>query len=89
MDALHRSPWIHAPSDAGAGPVVSWSWENERVTESVHAGERRRELSRFGASVPVLIRYRERAVEIRNPWCGYHAVLALVDHVDKEEPFRE
>ncbi len=89
VDALHRSVWIQPPSDAGSGPVVRWSWENERVTESVQAGERRREFSRFGASAPVLVLYREPVIEIRNPWCGYHAVFALVNDVGKGEPVRE
>ena len=89
MDALHRSVWIQAPADAGSGSVVRWSWENERVTESVQAGERRREFSRIGASAPVLIRYREQVIEIQNPWCGYHAVFALVSDVSKGESFRE
>jgi len=89
MDALHRSVWIQAPPDAGSGPIVRWSWENERVTESVQAGERSREFSRSGASAPVLVRYREQVIEIRNPWCGYHAVFALVNDDDKGEPFRE
>jgi hypothetical protein len=89
MDALHRSVWIRPPPDAGSGSVVRWSLENERVTESVQAGERRREFSRFGASAPVLVRYREQVIEIQNPWCGYHAVFALVDDDGEGEPFRE
>ena len=84
MDALHRSVWIQAPPDAGWGPVVRWSWENENVTESVQAGEARREFSRIGASTPVLVQYREHVIEIRNPWCGYHAVFAVVDDVGEE-----
>jgi hypothetical protein len=89
MDALHRSVWIHPPSNAGPGPVLSWAWENERVTESVQAGERTREFSRSGASEPVLVRYREQYIEIQNPWCGYHGILALLGNAGDSEPYHE
>ena len=92
MDALHRSLWIHAPPDgpdAASAPVVAWKWESERVVERLQDGERRREFSRSGASATVSVRYRERAIEIRNPWCGYRVVFVRIDDAGREEPFRE
>lgn len=85
LDALHRAIWISTPSDPGAGPVVNWSWENEGVTESIDAGQRRREFVHPDASDPVVIRYLSPPaeagdrVEIQNPWCGYEATLVVVD----------
>jgi hypothetical protein len=63
LDALHRAIWISTPSDAGAGPVVDWSWENESVTESIGGGQRRREFAHPGASDPVVIRYLSPSAE--------------------------
>ncbi len=83
LDALHRSIWIQAPTNAEAGRVVSWQRENERVTESNKAGERHREFFRVRASAPVRVHYTRSAtasrIEIQNPWCGYEAVVAIVD----------
>ena len=84
LDALHRSIWIQAPENAGAGPVVSWKRENEHVTEWVDAGEQHREFSHARASAPVRIHYATPAataprIEVHNPWCGYDAVIAIVD----------
>lgn len=83
LDALHRSIWIQAPTNTRAGSVVSWQWENERVTESNVAGERHREFSRARASAPVRVHYSRPAaalrIEIQNPWCGYEAVVAIID----------
>lgn len=83
LDALHRSIWIQAPTNAGDSPVVSWQRENERVTESNEAGERHREFSRARASAPVRVHYSRPAaasrIEIQNPWCGYDAVIAIID----------
>ncbi|MBW2419928.1 MAG: DUF3261 domain-containing protein [Deltaproteobacteria bacterium] len=82
FDALHRSIWIETPMNAAAGPVVSWQRENERMTESVEAGERHREFSRSRTSARVRVHYTTTAApakhfEIRNPWCGYEAVIAI------------
>jgi len=85
LDALHRAIWISTPSDAGAGPVVNWSWENESVAESIDGGQRRREFARPDASDPVVVRYLSPSaeagdrVEIQNPWCGYEASFVVVD----------
>jgi len=85
LDALHRALWISPPSDAGAGPGVSWNWEGESVTESTDGGQRMREFARPGESSSVAIRYRPPStqagdrVEIQNSWCGYEATLVLVD----------
>ena len=84
LDALHRSIWIHTPTTAGSGPVVSWNRENERVTESIEAGERHREFTRPRASAPVRVRTANSDAaasrfEVQNPWCGYEAVIAVVD----------
>jgi len=85
LDALHRAIWLSTPSDAGAGPVVNWSWENESVTESIDGGQRRREFVHPGALDPVVIRYLSTSaeagdrVEIQNPWCGYEASFVVVD----------
>jgi hypothetical protein len=83
LDALHRSIWIQAPINAEAGPVVSWQRENERVTESIEAGERHREFSRARASAQVRVHYSRPTtasrIEIQNPWCGYETVIAIVD----------
>jgi hypothetical protein len=65
--------------------VVSWSWENESVKESIHGGRRRREFVHPDASAPVVIRYLSPSaeagdrVEIQNPWCGYEASFVVVD----------
>ena len=85
LGALHRAIWISTPSDAGAGPVVNWSWENESVMESIDGGQRRREFVYPGASEPVVIRYLSPSaeggnrVEIQNPWCGYEAAFVILD----------
>ena len=85
LDALHRAIWIPRSSASGAGPVVSWSWENESVTESIQGGQRWREFKRSDASEPVVIRYVPASsaagprVEIQNPWCGYQVTFAIVD----------
>jgi hypothetical protein len=85
LDALHRAIWIPTPPDAGAGPVVDWSWENESVTESIGSGQRRRKFVYPDASDPVVIRYpspspeRGDRVEIQNPWCGYEASFVVFD----------
>jgi hypothetical protein len=80
-DALHRGIWLNPPENGRSGPVVSWAWEDEQVTESTQVGDRRREFSRSGDSRLVIVRYKEQAVEIDNPWCGYQAVLSVVDEV--------
>jgi hypothetical protein len=88
LDALHRAIWIPTQSDPGAGPVVSWSWENESVKESIHGGRRRREFERSGASEPVVIRYDPLSagagprVEVQNPWCGYAVTFTIIDTPD-------
>ena len=90
LDALHRAIWISAPSNPEAGGVVDWTWENERVTESIGAGRRMRSFVHPDASAPVVIRYGSAPtegadlVEIENPWCGYTAsfvVLAVPEPV--------
>ena len=90
LDALHRVLWIRPPPDVEPGAVVSWDRENERVTDAREAGGRRREFARNGsdpAAARVVIRYSAaRAgtsaiprVEIHNPWCGYEAVVAVLE----------
>jgi hypothetical protein len=87
MDALHRSLWIQPPAGAGSDRVLSWAWEDEQVVESGKSGTRLREFSRTGTSAVVSVRYRERSVEIRNPWCGYDAVFVVLDEAgDRETP---
>jgi hypothetical protein len=85
LDALHRSIWIPMRSDAEAGPVVSWDWENESVTESIQDGRRWRKFERSDALDPVVIRFDPPSaeagprVEIANPWCGYAVSFTIVD----------
>ena len=48
------------------------------------AAERHREFSRARAAAPVQVHYATPAaaasrVEVRNPWCGYVAVIAIID----------
>jgi hypothetical protein len=68
--------------------VVSWSWENESVKESIHGGRRRREFERSGASEPVVIRYDPLSagagprVEVQNPWCGYAVIFTIIGTPD-------
>jgi hypothetical protein len=90
LDALHRALWIRPPPDLEPGAVVSWDWENERVTEVSDEGGRRREFARSGsdrASARVVVRYtasragtsRGPRIEIHNPWCGYEAVVVVLE----------
>lgn len=83
LDALHRSIWIQAPTNAGDSPVVSWQRENERVTESNEVADHHREFSRDRASARVRVRYSTPAaasrIEIQNPWCGYEAAFVILD----------
>jgi len=83
LDALHRAIWISPPSKPEAGGVVDWTWENERVTESIDGDRRMRKFVYPDAAAPVVIRYgpppTEAAdlVEIENPWCGYTASFVV------------
>ncbi len=90
MDVLHRIYWIAPPSDRQSSRVSSWNRANERVTEWNDGSLLRREFVRPGenaASSRVTISYHEDAdtgestVEIRNPWCGYKAVVATLTAV--------
>jgi hypothetical protein len=89
VDALHRIYWIDPPFARGSDAAASWDREGERVTEWREGGRLRREFTRPGvdpASARVSIDYPEAAdagagpgVEIRNPWCGYEALVVSLE----------
>ena len=84
MDALHRAVWIQPPANRGHGPVVEWRWESEDVVESTEGGTRRRKYARESVSTLVEVERRPGATDagvfdVRNPWCGYTAVIAVVE----------
>ena len=90
LDVLHRAFWIQPPPDIEPGAVVNWDWGNERVTDVREGGGGWREFTRHGgdpASARVVIRYSAATagtsagprVEIYNPWCGYEAVVAVLE----------
>jgi len=82
MDALHRSHWI-GPEDADS---ARFAWAGEVVRESAFDGGRRRAFRRAGedsAAPGVTIDYlrspASRSAVIRSEWCGYEAVVAILD----------
>ena len=82
---MYRVRWIRPPGGAGReAESLRWDWYGERVTEQRHDGHVRREFVRIdGDSVSpvVAIEYSSSDagnVEIRNPWCGYEAVVSVV-----------
>ena len=85
-DILNRVFWIQSPGEAVPDGPTRWSREGERVTEWREKGRlRRREFEREGAEPSaerVSIDYPQGAdgdgaagIEVRNPWCGYEAVV--------------
>ncbi len=86
MDALHRVYWIRPP----LGPECeseddSWRWAEERVSQAREGGKLIREFAlpdSDSATGRVTIEYPDPdagepapRVAIRNPWCGYEAVI--------------
>jgi hypothetical protein len=85
LDALHRAYWIQTPPGNATDPS-RWVREGERVSEWRQAGlPLRREFAAAGpdgAHGIVAIDYAaahaeasEPGTRIRNPWCGYEALL--------------
>jgi hypothetical protein len=35
LNVGHQALWVSMQSDAESDPVVNWSWESERVMESI------------------------------------------------------
>jgi len=95
-DVLHRVFWIQPPGEALPDGPTRWSREGERVTEWREKGRiRRREFAREGAdpdaSEPVSIDYPDdpdgdgvAGIEVRNPWCGYEAVVVPLEDRDAQ-----
>ena len=88
-DALHRAYWIRPPGEA-----TSWDRAGEHISESVQQGDRRRVYQRNdrgAGSQPITIDYHEpgfegtQGAEIDNPWCGYRAVIVLLDVNEKDQ----
>ena len=87
MDALHRGYWIRAPGRPTDGRASRWKRAGEIVEESWRGASRHREFGDSRSKIDparsdvdparVTIDYFEDGtrVEIRNPWCGYEAVL--------------
>jgi hypothetical protein len=82
-DALHRVHWIRP-----RGPSAVWLRSGERINDTRAKGERHREFEREHGppgSAPVTIRYAAaygpgaQKIEIDNPWCGYRAVVVILD----------
>jgi len=92
MDALHRGLWIEPAAGSRREEGASWTWEGEHVVEVRRDGHWRREFRSTGNATnvaPVAIEYRdepdvggESGFEIRNAWCGYEAVIVLLDEAD-------
>lgn len=89
-DLWHRVFWIQPPGEAQPDGPTQWNRKGELVTEWREGGRiRRREFARDGAgsdSEPVSIDYPDDSdavgtagIEIRNPWCGYEAVVVLLE----------
>lgn len=95
-DVLHRVFWIQPPGEALPDGPTHWSREGERVTEWRKKGRiQRREFAREGAgpddSERVSIDYPDgpdgdgsAGIEVRNPWCGYEAVVVPLDDRDAQ-----
>jgi hypothetical protein len=102
LDALHRIYWIEPPEDAAPGDPgsapgdpQSWEREEERVSDWLEAGQRRRrEFARAGADpapARVSIDYpgangaaapddgSGAGTSIDNRWCGYEAVWITLE----------
>lgn len=96
-DLLHRVFWIQPPGEAEPDGATQWSREGEHVTEWRKQGRiRRREFAREGAGADdsdrVSIDYPddpgtigEAGIQIRNPWCGYDAVVVLLEDRGREQ----
>lgn len=90
-DLLHRVYWIQSPQPAAPDGPTRWFREGEQVTEWRAAGRLvRREFAvaegGSGASERVTIEYpgsgprdTGSAITVRNPWCGYQAVVVTLD----------
>jgi hypothetical protein len=86
MDALHRVYWIHPPTDLREDGHESFERAGERVVSTREEGTLRREIAlEDPAAGRVTIEYPDAAagplakrVAIRNPWCGYEAVMVLI-----------
>jgi hypothetical protein len=90
-DILHRVYWIQAPVPPAPDGPTRWSRAGERVTEwRVKGRLQRRRFEREGsdssASEAVSIEYPgasepdgSRGISIRNPWCGYEALVISLD----------
>jgi hypothetical protein len=85
LDALHRAYWIESPLRAATDPS-QWIREGERVSEWRQDGRLlRREFAstdRARTHAVVSIDYAatdvdasEPGIRVRNPWCGYEALL--------------
>lgn len=92
LDALHRAYWIESPLRAAADPS-RWIRQGERVSEWRKGGRLvRREFGstdRGRAHTVVSIDYAaadgnasEPGIRIRNPWCGYEALLITAESSD-------
>ena len=89
MDALHRAFWIRPPAEAAspAQASQSWQWGGERVSQTSSGTGARRRYESEGNSQAVTIDYPEpvsvgdseaasqQTVVVRNPRCGYEAVI--------------
>ena len=92
MDALHRAYWVQLSEESGA---TIFDWGEERVTLTRSGETLRREFAlanRGPATRRVTIEYPEPVaealvsrVEMRNPWCGYEAVIVPIER----EPLRK
>jgi hypothetical protein len=94
MDALHRAYWIHPRlGPEGESEDESWRWAGERVSQTREAGKLIREFAlpdSDSATERVTIEYPDHdvgepvsRVTIRNPWCGYDAVIVPIQTPSK------
>ena len=92
LDALHRAYWIEPPRRAATDPS-RWIREGERVSDWRQDGRLlRREFAstdRARAHTVVSIDYAaadadasEPGIRVRNPWCGYEALLITPESSD-------
>jgi hypothetical protein len=90
VDALHRAYWIESPSSRVPPEGARWEREGERITERRRDGRVAwREfavLAAASADAAVTIEYAGgpsspvgRSVAVRNPWCGYEAIVVALE----------